>query len=191
MERAESRGADTARGGAVALGEKGLWPAIRDAGFDFVTGVPDSEFKGLIAELEGSELREGYVLATREDNALALAVGAHLAGRRPLVFMESSGVGNAIDALTSLAMAYGVPMVIFVAWAGYRGRDVPHHNAIGEPLRPLFESLGVPIREVRLAQPPEDVAAALGRSLEEATQLELPAVVLGIPKKLEREGADD
>jgi phosphonopyruvate decarboxylase len=171
-------------------GREGLWGPISKSGIDFVTGVPDSEFKGLIAELEAAELNDGYVLATREDNAVAVAVGAHLSGRRPLVFMESSGVGNAIDALTSLAMVYGAPLVIFVAWAGYRGRDVPHHNAIGEPLRPLFEALGVPILEVRLGEPPDAVAAVLGRALVVAEESGLPAVVLGVPEKLEEGGGE-
>lgn len=148
--------------------------------------MPDSEFKGIIAELEAAELGEGYVLATREDNAIAVAVGADLAGKRPLVFMESSGVGNAIDALTSLAMAYGSPLVVFVAWAGYEGRDVPHHNAIGKPLRPLFEALGLPISEVRMGDRPEVVAGAVGKARRDAISAGLPAVVLGIPEKLEK-----
>src|SRR6202012_2255367 len=97
-----------------------------------------------------------YRVGTREDNAVALAAGARLAGATragartvgesvPLVFMESSGIGNAIDSLTSLAQVYELPMVLYIALAGYKGRDVPHHNVIGRPLEQLLQSLSIPI----------------------------------------------
>lgn len=191
MEGTASKRAANSLDGTATVAQEGLWQAIEGLEIDFVTGVPDSDFKGLIADLETTQLGERYVLATREDNAIAMAVGARLAGRKPLMFMESSGVGNAIDALTSLAMVYEVPMVILISWAGYEGRDIPHHNVIGEPLRPLFETLGAPISEVRLGDPPAAVAEAIKVALEESTDRSLPAIVLGIPEKLEKGDGDD
>ena len=157
---------------------------IYTTGITFITGVPDSAFKVLIAELERSEMNQRYVLATREDNAVALAVGAYLAGEQPLVFMESSGIGNAIDALTSLATVYGIPLVLFIAWAGYKGRDVPHHNAIGVPLLPLLTTLDITTYEVSLADSLEYIAAAIQQAVTRATLTRKPVAVLGIPKEL-------
>ena len=155
------------------------------AGIDFITGVPDSEFKKLISELESRELGNRYVRATREDNAIALAAGAYLAGKKPLVFMESSGLGNTIDVLTSLLITYEIPMVLYIAWAGFKGRDVTHHNAIGEPLEPLLQSLNVPTVEVLLDdQDPATIAKAIGKAQERAEAVQGPVAVLGIPKKL-------
>jgi sulfopyruvate decarboxylase TPP-binding subunit len=159
-----------------------LVDGLREVGVTFFTGVADSAFKKLIAELEATELEQLYVLADREDNAVALAVGAYLAGRRPLVFMESSGVGNAIDALTSLAIVCEAPLVVFVGWAGYEGRDVPHHNVIGEPLEPLLGTLGLPLVKVALDAAPGELAAAVGEALRLAESARRPAAVLGIPR---------
>lgn len=161
-----------------------LLKLIYATGITFITGVPDSAFRDLIAELERTELGGRYVLATREDNALALAVGAYLAEEQPLVFMESSGLGNAIDALTSLAIVYGIPLVLFIAWAGYKGRDVPHHNAIGEPLLPLLEALGIPTLEVELEGPLETISVAIQEGIANAKAINRPVAVLGIPKEL-------
>lgn len=158
---------------------------IYTTGITFITGVPDSAFKALIAELERTEMNQRYVLATREDNAVALAVGAYLAGEQPLVFMESSGIGNAIDALTSLATVYGIPLVLFIAWAGYKGRDVPHHNAIGVPLLPLLTTLDIATYEVSLADSLEHIAAAIQQAVTRATLTRKPVAVLGIPKELD------
>jgi sulfopyruvate decarboxylase subunit alpha len=168
-----------------------LIDAIAAQGITFFTGVADSGFKRLITELEATELGHRYVLATREDNAIALAVGAHLAGRRPLVFMESSGFGNILDALTSLAIVFEVPLVMFIAWAGYKGRDVPHHNSIGEPLEDILRDLGLDTVRVGLEDPPDAVAAAIGTALRGAEARRRPAVVLGVPRSLRREGDDE
>lgn len=158
---------------------------IYTKGITFITGVPDSAFKALIAELEQSEMNQRYVLATREDNAVALAVGAYLAGEQPLVFMESAGIGNAIDALTSLATVYGIPLVLFIAWAGYKGRDCPHHNAIGVPLLPLLHALDIATNVVSLADSSEHIAAAIQQAVASATMTHKPVAVLGIPEELD------
>jgi sulfopyruvate decarboxylase TPP-binding subunit len=162
---------------------------LREAGISFVTGVPDSVFKELIATLEEEELDRFYVLAAREDTAVALAVGAHLAGEQPLVFMESSGMGNAVDALTSLAMVCRAPLVLFIGWAGYRGRDVPHHNVIGEPLPALLQALGVPAIEVGMDDLSESgLGRAFAMAVEQARASSGPVAILGVPPGL-REGA--
>ncbi|HJT59509.1 MAG TPA: thiamine pyrophosphate-binding protein [Ktedonobacteraceae bacterium] len=158
---------------------------IYTRGITFITGVPDSAFKALIAELERSEMNQRYVLATREDNAVALAVGAYLAGEQPLVFMESSGIGNAIDALTSLATVYGIPLVLFIAWAGYKGRDCPHHNAIGVPLLPLLAALDIATYEVCLGDSWEHIASVIQQAVASATMTSKPVAVLGIPEELD------
>lgn len=162
-----------------------LSASIYSTGITFITGVPDSAFKALIAELEQTEMNQRYVLATREDNAVALAVGAYLAGEQPLVFMESSGIGNAIDALTSLATVYGIPLVLFIAWAGYKGRDHAHHNAIGVSLLPLLNALDIATYEVSLAGPLEHIAAAIEQAVTSATMTHKPVAVLGIPEELD------
>ncbi|HXM54248.1 MAG TPA: thiamine pyrophosphate-binding protein [Candidatus Dormibacteraeota bacterium] len=167
---------------AVNAGQSQI-EAIRGAGITYVTGVPDSLFKPLIAALEATELDRLYVRATREDHAIALAAGAWLAGEQPLVFMESSGIGTAVDALTSLALVYGMPIVLFIGWAGYQGRDVPHHNVIGEPLPGLLEALGVPRVEVVMPGPDvEPLRAALAGAVERARAESRPVAVLGIPR---------
>ena len=58
--------------------------ALRVRGFDFFTGVADSTIASLISEL-GSD----YISATREDLAVGMASGAHLAGRQAVVMMQN------------------------------------------------------------------------------------------------------
>jgi sulfopyruvate decarboxylase TPP-binding subunit len=174
-----------------ASAEGTLTEAISAEGISFFTGVADSGFKRLVSELESRELGRRYVLATREDNAVAIAAGAYLARQRPLVFMESSGFGNALDALTSLAIVYEIPMVLFIAWAGFEGRDAPHHNSIGEPLEAILRALKLDMVRVGLEDSPAAIARAVGAALRLAEAGCRPAVVLGVPSSLHREGDDE
>lgn len=169
----------------VGLQGAGLAEATFAAGFDFVTGVPDSGLARFLTELERHYRAGCYVPGTREDNCVALAAGSYLAGATPLVFMKSAGLGTCADALTSLAVVYRIPMVLLVSWAGYAGRDIPHHNVIGQPAPALLHALGVPVRRSRFAEP-ADVAAQLRSARLLAEERRVPVAVLCVPEGLDR-----
>lgn len=152
------------------------------AGFTMVTGVPDSPLADLVCALVELERRgrPGFFRpGTREDACLALAAGVALGGGSPLVVMKSAGLGNCIDVLTSLIQVYEIPVVLLVSWAGHAGKDVPHHNVIGEPLLGLTRALGIPVRQAPMADP-----FALGRALRDAAEMPGASAVFGIPEGL-------
>ena len=73
---------------------------LREAGFDFFTGVPDSTFQPLLAEFS-SRPELGYVTAVSENVAVGIATGSYLGGRRPVVFMQNSGLALAMKFVIS------------------------------------------------------------------------------------------
>src|SRR3989338_770084 len=77
------------------------WVALlKQKKFNFFTGVPCSFFKSAInAVLDDGSLR--YVMVPNEGAGLAVAAGAALAGERPIVMIQNSGLGNLINPLTS------------------------------------------------------------------------------------------
>ena len=64
------------------------------------------------------------IIATREDEAVAIAAGAWLAGKNPIVYMQNSGLGNCIDVITSLLIPYEIDIEIKI-----QNRDSPEHHA--------------------------------------------------------------
>jgi sulfopyruvate decarboxylase subunit alpha len=153
------------------------------AGFTLVTGVPDSPLAELADALERMERHDYYRPGAREDACLAFAAGAALAGARPLVFMKSAGFGSCVDVLTSLVQVYRIPTVLLVSWAGHAGRDVPHHNVIGEPLEALALALGIPVRQAPMSDP-DALGTALRAAACDARELGGAAAVFGIPEGL-------
>jgi phosphonopyruvate decarboxylase len=119
--------------------------SLEHHGFDFFTGVPCSLIEDLIAVLERGS-RAPYVAAVREDAAVGVAAGAWFGGRRPVVLMQNSGLGTSLNALASLSLMYGLPVLLVVTWRGFGGKDAPEHILTGEISPKLLELLGVPYR---------------------------------------------
>jgi phosphonopyruvate decarboxylase len=115
--------------------------ALRREGFDFFTGVPCSLLGALIEELEGAGPAR-YVPAVREDAAVGMASGAYLAGKRPAVLMQNSGLGYSLNVLTSLNLIYKIPFLALVSYRGL-GPDAPEHLVMGRSCVALLREIGI------------------------------------------------
>jgi phosphonopyruvate decarboxylase len=152
-------------------------------GFDFFTGVPCSLIEDLIAVLERGA-RSPYVAAVREDAAVGVAVGAWFGGRRPVVLMQNSGLGTSLNALASLSLMYGLPVLLVVTWRGFGGKDAPEHILTGEISPRLLELLGVPHRVLAGDSLDADLAWAAAEM-----DARLSPVALLVPPKVVETGA--
>jgi len=118
---------------------------LRKFGFDFSVGVPCSILKGVIGCLQlDPEIQ--YIPATREEEAIGIATGAHLAGKNPVVLMQNSGLGSSISALATLNLIYKIPILLVISWRGYQGSDAPEHIVLGEVTPKLLEEIGIPVK---------------------------------------------
>ena len=157
-----------------------LVAALLRGRFDFFTGVPCSLVEDVIATLEPSA-QAPYVAAVREDAAVGLAAGAWLAGRRPCVLMQNSGLGTSLNALASLSLMYGLPALLVVTWRGYEGKDAPEHILTGEITPALLDLLRIPYRTLSPRSVSDDIAWA---SVEMDARMQ-PVAVLVPPKVVE------
>ena len=117
--------------------------ALENLGINFFTGVPDSLLGGVIEELLTRKL---YKSAVREDEAVAMAAGAFMAGKIPAVLMQNSGLGTSLNTLLSLNMLYRQPCLLLVSWRGFEGKDAPEHVVMGEATPQLLEMMKIPHR---------------------------------------------
>ncbi|MEU4656338.1 phosphonopyruvate decarboxylase [Streptomyces sp. NPDC023723] len=129
------------------------------AGFGPFTGVPCSYLGPVISCLQ-QEMPDSYLISANEGEAVAMAAGAWLAGRRPVVILQNSGLGNAVNPLTSLCHTLRVPVLLLVTWRGEPGvPDEPQHQLMGGITRSLLT--GMEIRNELLPDREEELTARL------------------------------
>ena len=115
-----------------------------DAGVGEIVYVPDSPLSHVVRALEAEHGNLRATIATREEEAVGIAAGLYLGGVRPAVLFQSSGLGNAANALASLLIAYQIPALLVISMRGEEGEwnqaQVPMARAVG----PLLAALGIP-----------------------------------------------
>lgn len=125
----------------------GLYQHFRQQGYDFFVGVPCSGLTPFINDLM-ADPEMPYLPAPREDIALAMAVGAALGGQKPLVFLQSSGLGHLVNPIASLLKPYGVSVHLLIS---LRTKPFEHFvmHKISEPLLELLNYPDYTILEER------------------------------------------
>lgn len=125
-----------------------FYSALAQRGTNFFTGVPDSLLKSFCAYVTDHTDENNHIIAPNEGCAIALASGHHFAtGSIPLVYMQNSGQGNAINPLLSLADSdvYKIPLLLLIGWRGEPGvHDEPQHIKQGKVTCSLLDAMGIP-----------------------------------------------
>lgn len=121
---------------------------LTEQGIEFFTGVPDSQLKEFCnCLIKAYGVGNKHIIAPNEGNAVALATGYYLAtGKIGMVYLQNSGLGNAVNPITSLAdpKVYSIPVLYMVGWRGMPGvHDEPQHIKQGEITLSLLELLGI------------------------------------------------
>ncbi|PPI55216.1 phosphonopyruvate decarboxylase [Rathayibacter toxicus] len=123
-----------------------LLSSLDTCGVTAISGVPCSNFASVIEVLENNPNRN-YVSAANEGEAVSIAAGTALAGGFSAVFMQNSGLGNAVNPLTSLTETLGTRMVLFISWRGSPElRDEPQHRIMGSITPALLDLMKIPWR---------------------------------------------
>lgn len=122
---------------------KGFVEAAREHGFTLYAGVPCSFLTPFINYvISDPSLR--YLSCANEGDAVAVAAGWTLAGRRAIVMMQNSGLGNAVSPLTSLTWTFRLPQLLIVTWRGEPGiTDEPQHQLMGPITPSLLEAMEI------------------------------------------------
>lgn len=121
---------------------------LQYSGVDFFAGVPDSLLKNVCAYITDTFPAHRNIITANEGSAVAVAAGHYLAtGNIPMVYMQNSGIGNAVNPLLSLAdeKVYSIPMILMIGWRGEPGvHDEPQHVKQGEVTLTLLDAMQIP-----------------------------------------------
>jgi sulfopyruvate decarboxylase alpha subunit len=128
----------------------GVHRAFSAAGVTQVGYVPDAGHKRLI-ELCHADAAMCAVPLTSEEEGVGLAAGAWLGGAKVVLLMQSSGVGNVVNAL-AMARECRFPVVMLVTMRGEEGETNPWQAPMGQAAATVLEAMGVEVRRVEVAE---------------------------------------
>ena len=122
----------------------GVCRGLHDAGSRHVVYVPDNPLSHVLRLLGTDYGDVCTTVATREEEAFGVAAGLYLGGARPTVMLQSSGLGNSLNALTSLVLPYKIPLVMIISMRGDAGEWNEAQVPMGRAVRSICDAIGVP-----------------------------------------------
>ena len=147
---------------------------LRASQLSIVSYVPDKVTWRVLSKLEADPFFH-VVPAAREDEAIGIVAGAYAAHKRGAVFMQSSGLGNCVNALGSLCIPYRIPMPMFISMRGGLGEFNVAQVPVGKAIPPILDALGLqhfsPTRK-------EELRAVLDGAIELTYAGHLPVGIL-------------
>ena len=127
---------------------KNFFDVLSLHGVNFYVGVPDSLLADFCSYVDDKVGSKQHLITANEGNAVGVAMGYYLATRKlAVVYMQNSGLGNAINPLLSLAdlEVYKIPMLLVIGWRGEPGiKDEPQHVKQGRKTLSQLDVLDIP-----------------------------------------------
>jgi sulfopyruvate decarboxylase subunit alpha len=151
-----------------------VFEALKDCGVDLVTSVPCVNLRDLLLMIRDDPGMR-HIPVTREEEGVGICAGAYLGGMRPVLLMQNSGLGNSINALASLDLLYGIPLLMVISHRGLEGEQIVGQVPMGQLTEPLLEAMGIPAHVLDRGG---DAGAVIERAWDGSLRERRPAAVL-------------
>ncbi len=133
---------------------------------DTVLSVPCAKVKNLLILME-QEFQ--HIPLTREEEGIGMAAGAFMAGMRPILVMQSGGIGNSVNALMSLSKVYSLPLPLLISWRGIYKENIAAQKPMGQHLIRILEACEIPYLIIETPDDIENIDQAIHDSFEIGT----------------------
>jgi sulfopyruvate decarboxylase alpha subunit len=123
-----------------------VFRAIKARDIATVCTVPDGGLTNLLNLIE-ADGKIGLVTLSTEEEGIGVATGCWLGGQRAMIAMQSSGVGNCINAL-GLPLAYRAPCLMLITMRGQWGEFNPWQVPMAAATQQAFELMDIRVQRV-------------------------------------------
>lgn len=148
---------------------------LRKEGIAFVISLPCDRTKNLCALLE-TQFR--YISISREEDGIGILSGLSLAGKKGILQMQSSGLGNSLNALMTLPYLYGLPLPILASWRGYYLESIPAQIPFNEKIPDLLKLYNI---SYTIIDEPDEIEK-ISFVIQDAWEFNRPHIALLSPK---------
>lgn len=167
---------------------KVIYHAMRGAGVNFICWLPDTWLRDiyrLIIHDDDPNLIQ--VSVCKEDEGMAIAVGASLAGKISAMVMEGSGFGNSGIVLSRFCIVQQIPILIVSSHTSGIGEPSYYHAETRVHIEPFLDGMKIPYYILRNVSEAEKVFRHARLTLEGQRT---PVAVLLARESLFKEGED-
>lgn len=112
---------------------------LQDEGVNFFATYPCAKIQVLYNLVHSNFLSIGV---TKEEEGVGICAGASLAGAKPAMLIQSTGLGNMINALCSLTITYQLPLLVLASWRGVYKEKIAAQKHLGKSLPQILEAIG-------------------------------------------------
>ena len=142
----------------------GVCSGLYLAGSRHVVYVPDNPLSQVLTILRDEFPDVTTTTATREEEAFGIAAGLYLGGARPTVMLQSSGLGNSLNALTSLLVPYQIPVLAIISMRGDIGEWNAAQTPMGRALGSICDAIGLHRAVAESAETTAETIHLVGRT---------------------------
>ena len=126
--------------------EERIIAILRRHGVDMILALPCDRNKNLY---EALIRRFPSVELSREEEGVGAAAGALMAGARPAMLIQNSGLGNMVNALASLTRHYRFALPILMSWRGQESETIEAQRWMGGYVPRIMTAMDIPFHEIR------------------------------------------
>jgi sulfopyruvate decarboxylase subunit alpha len=120
-----------------------IYNALKACDVKIISALPETWLVHLI-RMADDDPEMTLVRIAKEEEAIGISAGAHLAGVNSALLMQNHGFLAAINPIVSLAMLYKIPLVMLISWRGHMGEKDPWQTQGGMVTEPLLRALNIP-----------------------------------------------
>jgi sulfopyruvate decarboxylase subunit alpha len=120
-----------------------IFDALKRSGVKIISALPETWLVHII-NMADADPATTLVRITREEEAIGISAGAHLAGVRSALLMQNHGFLAAINPIVSLAFLYKIPLLMLISYRGHMGERDPWQTQGGRLTEPLLRALDIP-----------------------------------------------
>ena len=147
---------------------------------DVVATLPCEKISALL-RFVANERTFCHVGLNREENGVGISAGVYLAGGKPVMIIQSTGLGNSINAITSLTVTYGLPLPIIASWRGVYKEKIEAQVPLGKALPNVLDALEL---KYTIIENPSEIGS-VEEVIQDAFENERPHIALISPKTWE------
>jgi sulfopyruvate decarboxylase subunit alpha len=140
-----------------------IYESLKACDVKIMSALPETWLVHLIRMAE-DDPDMTLVRLAKEEEAIGISAGAHLAGVNSALLMQNHGFLAAINPIVSLAQLYRIPLLMLISYRGHMGEKDPWQTQGGMVTEPLLRALNIPIWHL-------NDAATISRRLKDAQTL--------------------